>query len=255
MQMNSKNDVAGFARRKILPIGLGQTAHQVERNPQITRLHESVPDFTGKDGAVRRRRGRGINRRVRLLYGRRAEFEIFDLPELACEIFDVRHFENFDEHADAFFKARSAFAGIDSDPVQYPRMAATDAYHDPPLREQIRGGNLARQNRRMMRRRADDPGQKANARRALCRSDVESQRERRAGKQILSIAFRCREEVEAQLVCKPNLLQDLRISLLLGFSGIRKFGKQTNLHLFDLTLNLEHVFTLRLPSSSQRYWE
>ena len=80
---------------------------------------------------------------MRLLSYRRAEFEILDLPKLTIETLDIIRFEYLDEHADAFFKSRSALRGIDADPIQNPRMAAADAYHNPPFGEQICRGNLA----------------------------------------------------------------------------------------------------------------
>jgi len=53
-----------------------------------------------------------IDRRMRLLSYRRAEFEILDLPKLTIETLDIIRFEYLDEHADAFFKSRSALRGL-----------------------------------------------------------------------------------------------------------------------------------------------
>ena len=133
-----------------------------------------MADPTGKNRAVRSRRRGSVNRRMRLLRRRGAEFEIFDLPEFTVELFDVIAFENLDEHADAFLEPRRALAGIDAYSIQHPWMPAADAHHDPSIGQQIGGGDLARQYRWMMRRRADDSGQKANALGALRRRDVKT---------------------------------------------------------------------------------
>src|SRR6266480_4380747 len=105
VQVNSQHHIARPACRKITPVRPGQAAHQVERNSQITRLHQAVANLAGEACAVRRRRGSSIDRWMRLLHRRRAEFEILDLPELTVETLDISRFEYLNEHTDAFFKS------------------------------------------------------------------------------------------------------------------------------------------------------
>src|SRR6266496_1937642 len=128
-----------------------------------------MANLAGEACAVRRRRGSRVDRWVRLLSCRWAQFEIPDLPKLTVETLDIVRFEYLDEHADAFFKSRCALRGIDAHPIQNPRMAAADADHDPPFREQIGNSNLTGKNRRSsdLQRRANNSGKKANSPRAL----------------------------------------------------------------------------------------
>src|SRR6185295_6789934 len=82
----------------------------------------------------------------------------------------------------------------------------------------------------MMNRHADNPGEKANPPRPLRSGDIESERKRRTREQILAVALGDREKIVAQLVGHGDLLQHLRVKLMLGLARIRKFSEQSNLH-------------------------
>src|SRR5262245_49475456 len=115
---------------------------------------------------------------MRLLYRRRAEFEIPDQPEFAFETVTVFRLEAFANHADAFFETCRALAGVEAHAIEYPRMAAADADHDSPAREKVGSGELAREYRRVMSRHADDTGKKTNPACLLCRRREKSQGKR-----------------------------------------------------------------------------
>ena len=109
-------------------------------------------------------------------------------------------------------------------------MATSDTEHDSALGEQVGGRDLAGENCRMMRGRADNPGEESDALRTLRRRHIKAERKGRAGKLILAVTFRSGEKIVSQFVGERDLLENFSISLLLGFSRIRKFGKQSNLH-------------------------
>src|SRR6185295_5419476 len=155
---------------------------QFERNTEVTRLHQSMAEPPRKNRALGRCRCGRVNRRMRLLQRRRTQFKISDLPELPIQALDVIGLENLNQHAQAFFKARRALGRVEAKPIEYPGMAASDTEHDSPPGEQVGGSDLAREHRGMMRRRADNTGEKPDALRALRRRNVKPERKGRAGK-------------------------------------------------------------------------